>query len=1007
MPLRTSNRRLTVNFYLATDSIPNQNQHHQQATHLGFRHHQFTSLQPALQDPNIGNSTTSKASEDFSQISAELHNMRGFSRSRTKRPPQLIPQSADKSTIYSATNKLNSSHLTTPSWCFTPPAAPIAATETSSKSVSSRRATSDLGSSDSASAQMPPTRPSSFPHPSIMQLTDDEDSADDGDLTLWMAQDAEDEARRLSVASSVVNTATSRKSSITIPRNLPIASPLVSLNNFTYKGIPLAEKVYVELEDKDFLRIVHIIQDTSTSSVTLRGWKFRRTRELNGVIDRKLNEVCWILHVDEDDPRDVKLQGMETVPVHNVVKRRRIRLTNQSFPALSWREDENKESPETVENDRVLVCRFKYLCFYPNAKARAAYAWHEKGFHRLREDECDQRSDNNTKDEELRKIWRGHTVPGGSQEGWLPGEKEFLRQEEVSNRGIPSWASLKAPSGPDFPMGDPMKRGSVGALVRQIEPQRCPDRATQSIRLGSDDLAHRNPTSGSNNALGKPSISSISRPREGRCDKDEDAISVLGRGLGQSPILSRECRDRSPRTVKINAHFKTSSSSGTFEKRYEGKVSSRYYPASSPVQIKRSANVALGSPTRLSKRMDRGFRAESNKADLRSRYDGQMGRTLSRTIRYPSPESDSSDSHGTLGRSQSSDSVEDMCTPLNLADHMIPISGLPTPVSRRKNSASRGSSKAMLLSTTGGLTKYLETSTPLSITARSSVINKTQAYGITEDDNDIVDLTRPQANPYGRRSVLSLREESSRPTSTYLKSKPSLTSTEIRQRFSPDLSSSLPMTPRLFQDNSIPFSLSLNNTPGLSSRLVEKCRQHNQITAIKPPASKARRRRYTFGDCFSGAGGMSRGAVSAGLRINWAFDFNLEACQNYQKNFFGTPIYNIWANQFSEAKGDYKVDICHLSPPCQFFSDAHTIQGKDDDMNTASLFAIFNLLEKAKPRIVTLEQTSGLIRRHPIFFNAVINMFTSRGFSVRWKVMNCADFGLPQRRTRLFVMASW
>lgn len=101
------------------------------------------------------------------------------------------------------------------------------------------------------------------------------------------------------------------------------------------------------------------------------------------------------------------------------------------------------------------------------------------------------------------------------------------------------------------------------------------------------------------------------------------------------------------------------------------------------------------------------------------------------------------------------------------------------------------------------------------------------------------------------------------------------------------------------------------------------------------------------------------------------------------------------------------MDICHLSPPCQFFSDAHTWAGKDDEMNTASLFAIFNLLEKAKPRVVTLEQTSGLVRRHPIFFNAVVNMFTSRGFSVRWRVINCADFGLSQRRMRLFVIASW
>ena len=944
----------------------------------------------------------------------------------------MLPQTSNKETSkrYSQTNNINSPYFTDPSWSSTAPVTSIPEAETTFKPVSASLESFGLGGRDLASADMTPTEPSpSFLRPMRAELTDDDGSADDEDLALWMAQDAEDEMRRLSVAGSDTKATSSRRSSILSPRNLPIISPLVQLDNFTYKGIPLAEKVYVELEDKDFLRIVHIIQDTSTSAVTLRGWRFRRTRELNGVIDRKLNEVCWILHVDEDDPRDVKLQGMETVPVCNIVKRRRIRLTNQSFPALSWREDEKKESPETVENDRVLVCRFKYLCFYANAKARAAYAWHEKGFHRLREDECDQRPDNSIKDEELRETWRGYTAPGGSQEGWLAGEKEFLRQETVSHRGVPSLASLKAPSGPDFPIGDPMKRGNVGFLVTQV------------------DLHTR-----SGNDTGEVPVSSTSRPREHRqneqkphrgfldfndpfvsssdCDTHgADDTSALRRGLGQSSIQPRESRARSPRIVEIDAHVKTFLSLGTLEKRYEGKVTSRYYPAPSLAQSKRKTDISLDSPTRPSKRIHRELRAQSSKADLRKRYDNQNSRTLLTDVRYSHQESASSDSDRTLGRSRSPDSVEEMCTPSKLAGYKTSISGLLSPVSRRKGSASRRSSNTMLASTMGDFTEYLQTSSPVSMAARSSVINMTQAYGITENDNGIVDLTKPQVNPYGSlsrassskfrptvtsdpsyiRPVLSLKDESSRPTSAHsvFKSKHSLVPTELPRDFNSTSSNFQPITPGSSRINGLSSRPSSSATLGPSSRRIQKPGQQNHNTAFRSLASKAYQKRYTFGDCFCGAGGMSRGAVSAGLRINWGFDFNLPACQSYQMNFFGTSIYNVWANQFSQAEGYHKVDICHLSPPCQFFSDAHTVQGKDDDMNTASLFAIFNLLEKAKPRIVTLEQTSGLIRRHPIFFNAVINMFTSRGFSIRWKVMNCADFGLPQRRTRLFVMASW
>ena len=820
-----------------------------------------------------------------------------------------------------------------------------------------------------------------------------------------------------------------------ILRNLPIIPPLVTLDSYTYNGILLAEKVYVELKDKDFLRIVHIIRDTSTSAVTLRGWKFRRTRELNGVIDRKLNEVCWIFHIDDDDPRDAKLQSMETVPVCEVVKRRRIRLTNQSFPALSWRDDGDKEKPETIENDRVLVCRFKYLCFYADAKARAAYNWSEKGFHRLRENECDQRSDNNMRDEELRNIWRGCTVLGGAQEGWLPGEKEYLRQEDVSHRGIASRASLKAPAGPDFPTGDPMKRGGVGSIFTEYDLQPKYGRAIQSSSLGSHDLVMANPTS---------------RPRERQQDRrtsqfdfsgcnsipidlgdsaayEDQGMSAMRRGPRQNFIQPQESSDKSPRIVEIDAQVKTSSSSGIFEKRYEGRITSKYYPTPRIAQRKRSADISLGSPTRPTKRFHQGLWAEPRTGDRQNKIGGRSCRQLSDDSKRSNQKSTSSDSDRILGRSQSPDSVKE--APLKSRGYKTSISGLLTPVSRRKDSAIPQSKDVVLPPRMADLTEYSEPSKPFFRVARSSMVDGKSAFWTTKDDG-VVDLTRPQVYPHGTSSSSAypslhrqpgpsigrlvsssnLKKKSlSGEASTLSTSTLSCFNSKPERRKGSDSISRGPqvMTPGSSQNNKISSALGSDAASAVSSRHTERSRVQNQATTIKTPGSKAKQRRYTFGDCFCGAGGMSRGAVSAGLRVHWGFDFNPVACQTFQMNFFGTPVYNVWANQFSEAKGNHKVDICHLSPPCQFFSDAHTVQGKDDDMNTASLFAIFNLLEKAKPRVVTLEQTSGLIRRHPIFFNAVINMFTSRGFSVRWRVMNCADFGLPQRRSRLFIMASW
>ncbi|KAI4236866.1 MAG: hypothetical protein LQ349_002282 [Xanthoria aureola] len=70
------------------------------------------------------------------------------------------------------------------------------------------------------------------------------------------------------------------------------------------------------------------------------------------------------------------------------------------------------------------------------------------------------------------------------------------------------------------------------------------------------------------------------------------------------------------------------------------------------------------------------------------------------------------------------------------------------------------------------------------------------------------------------------------------------------------------------------------------------------------------------------------------------------------------------------------------------------------------------LLDIAKPRVVTLEQTAGLMRlgyrggRHSNSFDQFINQFTSRGYNIALKIFNMAEFGLPQHRKRLIIIAS-
>lgn len=102
-----------------------------------------------------------------------------------------------------------------------------------------------------------------------------------------------------------------------------------------------------------------------------------------------------------------------------------------------------------------------------------------------------------------------------------------------------------------------------------------------------------------------------------------------------------------------------------------------------------------------------------------------------------------------------------------------------------------------------------------------------------------------------------------------------------------------------------------------------------------------------------------------------------------------------------------RVDVLHLSPPCQYFSPAHTHQSVHDDTNIFALFGCHSLIDKLRPRLITLEQTFGITHeRHHQYLRALIGDYTQLGYSVRWKVVRLCTWGLAQDRKRLIILAA-
>ncbi|KAF4124578.1 DNA (cytosine-5)-methyltransferase 1 [Geosmithia morbida] len=172
---------------------------------------------------------------------------------------------------------------------------------------------------------------------------------------------------------------------------------------------------------------------------------------------------------------------------------------------------------------------------------------------------------------------------------------------------------------------------------------------------------------------------------------------------------------------------------------------------------------------------------------------------------------------------------------------------------------------------------------------------------------------------------------------------------------------------------------------------------------------RQRGQKYTVFDSFCGAGGVSRGAQTAGMIVTHAVDKSEEVCETYRANFRETRLYIGSVDEFVSSHGrqHFRVDVLHLSPPCQFFSPAHTHTGVNDDINIFALFSCNSLINKVRPRIVTVEQTFGLTHdRHREYFHSHLNDFTQLGYSVRWRVVKLCTWGSAQSRKRLIMIAA-
>jgi len=161
-------------------------------------------------------------------------------------------------------------------------------------------------------------------------------------------------------------------------------------------------------------------------------------------------------------------------------------------------------------------------------------------------------------------------------------------------------------------------------------------------------------------------------------------------------------------------------------------------------------------------------------------------------------------------------------------------------------------------------------------------------------------------------------------------------------------------------------------------------------------------------DLFCGAGGLTHGLLAESITVRAGFDID-SACQYaYEKNndapFIIKDVTKIKGKEINKLFAKNEIRLLAGCAPCQPFSKY--TQGKDAkaDQKWKMLYEFARLVKEAKPEIVTMENVPQLIR-HKVYQDFVSQLEALK-YKVWTGVVFCPDYGIPQTRQRLVLLAS-
>ena len=156
---------------------------------------------------------------------------------------------------------------------------------------------------------------------------------------------------------------------------------------------------------------------------------------------------------------------------------------------------------------------------------------------------------------------------------------------------------------------------------------------------------------------------------------------------------------------------------------------------------------------------------------------------------------------------------------------------------------------------------------------------------------------------------------------------------------------------------------------------------------------------------FSGAGGMDLGFINAGFNIVYANDFFIDAVNTYKKNIGNHIVYGD-ITKIPSSKIPNSPDVVIGGFPCQGFSIANTNRSMKDERNFLYK-ELLRVIKDKQPKFFVVENVKGLLSiENGKVIKMIIKDFEDLGYKVDYKLLNAAEYGIPQMRERVIIIGN-